>query len=112
MARGRDVIPDMLLAQRGTLFPFVPVCLGFGIGLYFALRVEPPVQVLGGLAVTGLLLLVWHMHIRSAFAPLVCAVAMVALGVALAGARAHLVAGSVIAANTFSCYCLRDLKSV
>lgn len=96
MARGRDVIPDMLLAQRGTLFPFVPVCLGFGIGLYFALRVEPPVQVLGGLAVTGLLLLVWHMHIRSAFAPLVCAVAMVALGVALAGARAHLVAGSVI----------------
>lgn len=96
MARLWSVIADMLLAQRGTLFPFVPVFLGVGIGLYFALRVEPPIWVLAGVALSGLLALVWHLRSQSALAPLVCAVAMVALGLALAGTRAHLVAGPVI----------------
>ncbi|MBM2322723.1 MULTISPECIES: ComEC/Rec2 family competence protein [Marivita] len=96
MARVRDLIPDMLLAQRGTLFPFAPVCLGTGIGLYFALRVEPPIWMLASLAVAGAGLLVWHMRSTSAYAPVICAVAMVALGLELAGTRAHLVAGPVI----------------
>jgi len=96
MARVRDVLPDMLLAQRGTLFPFVPVFLGVGIGLYFSLRVEPPIWVLATCAASGLLALVWHLRSRSAFAPLICALAMVALGLALAGTRAHHVAGAVI----------------
>ncbi len=96
MARVRDVIPDRLLAQRGTLFPFVPVCLGIGIGLYFALRIEPPIWLLANCAGLGMLLLVWHLRSGSALAPLICAVAMVALGLSLAGARAHLVAGPVI----------------
>jgi competence protein ComEC len=96
MARVRAVIPDMLLAQRGTLFPFVPVFLGIGIGIYFSLRFEPPVWALVCMGVSGGLLLIWHLRSRSAFAPLVCALAMVALGLSLAGTRAHLVAGPVL----------------
>ena len=96
MARVRDLIPDMLLAQRGTLFPFAPVCLGTGIGLYFALRFEPPVGALAAFAAVGTLLMVWHLRSRSALAPFLCALAMLAFGVSLAGTRAHLVAGPVI----------------
>ncbi|WP_323368571.1 hypothetical protein [Profundibacter amoris] len=32
---------EILARQRGYLFPWVPVCLAFGIGIYFALPVEP-----------------------------------------------------------------------
>ncbi|MWD30161.1 hypothetical protein E0K89_022055, partial [Aquicoccus sp. SCR17] len=42
-----------LQAQRGQLFPFVPVFLGLGIGVYFCLRTEPPVRVLAALAFAG-----------------------------------------------------------
>ena len=96
MARVRDALADMFLAQRGTLFSFVPVCLGIGIGLYFALRIEPPIWILVACAGAGALLLVWHLRSRSALAPILCAMAMVMLGLSLAGARAHLVAGPVI----------------
>ncbi|WP_439122710.1 ComEC/Rec2 family competence protein [Marivita sp.] len=96
MARVWSVVPNMFLAQRGTLFPFVPVFLGIGIGIYFMLRSEPAWDALAGCAGMGLLLLFWHLRSISAFAPLICAVAMVALGLALAGTRAHLVAGPVI----------------
>ena len=37
-------------AQRGYLFPFVPISLAFGIGGYFALRFEPGWQVYASLA--------------------------------------------------------------
>ena len=84
MARVRDLVPDMLLAQRGALFPWVPVFLGIGIGLYFASKFEPSVMALGVLATSGALLMVWHLRCRSSVAPLICALAMVALGVALA----------------------------
>ena len=43
--------------QRGHLFPWVPVCLACGIGVYFGLPVEPGAEVwgaLGGFAVLGL----------------------------------------------------------
>lgn len=96
MARVRSVIPDMLLARRGGLFPFVPVFLGIGIALYFALRVEPPVWALALSGLCGALGLIWHLRSRSALAPLICALAMVALGLSLAGTRAHLVAGPVL----------------
>ncbi|MCI5111085.1 MAG: ComEC family competence protein [Marivita sp.] len=96
MARVRDLVPDMLQAQRGALFPWVPVFLGIGIGYYFASKFEPSVMSLGVLATSGALLMVWHLWCRSSLAPLICALAMVSLGVALAGARAHLVAGPVI----------------
>ncbi|MGJ8604849.1 MAG: ComEC/Rec2 family competence protein [Marivita sp.] len=96
MARVWSVLPDLLLAQRGGLFPFVPIFLGVGIGLYFALRMEPPVWALVTCATLGALTLIWHLRSRSLWAPLICAFAMVACGIALAGTRAHLVAGPVL----------------
>ncbi len=96
MARVWSMVPDGLLAQRGTLFPFVPVFLGVGIGLYFSLLIEPPIWVLATFGISGAAMLVWHLRSRSAFAPLICGMAMVALGLSLAGTRAHLVAGPVL----------------
>lgn len=37
----RAAIEDGLLAQRGGLIGWVPVCLGLGIGVYFSLKFEP-----------------------------------------------------------------------
>lgn len=83
-------------AQRGHLFPWVPVCVGLGIGAYFALPKEPPMAVwaaLGGLLVLGAALL----QRRAARHPLALAVLLAVAGLCLAGARAHLVAAPKLA---------------
>lgn len=85
-----------MLRQRGALVLWVPVCLGVGIGLYFSLRFEPPGAALwscGGAAVL-LLALAWRMPEWSA--PCATGLAFVLIGVVLAGARAHSVAGPVL----------------
>lgn len=82
--------------QRGHLFPWVPVCLACGIGLYFALRWEPAVWMLGAAFAAGVLgSLVWlrrDVPLRAGG----LAVCLMAFGFALAGARAHQVAGPVL----------------
>ena len=86
---------DAWLAQRGHLFPWVPVFLGLGIGMYFALGWEPGrahYLALAGVAVFGLVMIRW----LGIWAPLVWAVVLVALGLCLAGLRAHQVAEPVI----------------
>jgi competence protein ComEC len=96
MARVWSGLANILLAQRGGLFPFVPVFLACGIGLYFSLLSEPSIAVLcatGGIGAFGL---VAYLRLRSAFVPLLCAAALVAVGFSLAGARAHFVAGPVL----------------
>lgn len=96
MVRMWRVLPDVVLAQRGGLFPFVPVCLGIGICVYFSLLFEPSRSVMvcvGGGGAIGLLL---YTRSWSALAPLICALSMVALGFALAGFRTHHVAGPVL----------------
>lgn len=82
-----------LSGQRGHLFPWVPVALGGGIGLYFALPVEPPVWVLIGAALAGTFVLVLSRRLGVGHAPLAVAAGLIALGVSLGGARAHWVAG-------------------
>ena len=78
-----------LWGQRGHLFPWVPVWLAVGIGLYFGLRFEPAGMILVwlvlGLVPLSALALIW----RSGFAPLVWVVVLVGVGFALAAARAH-----------------------
>ncbi|SHH78475.1 ComEC/Rec2 family competence protein [Marivita hallyeonensis] len=96
MARVWSLLTDALLAQRGALFPWVPVFLGIGICLYFSLLFEPSWQLLGASGAAGLIALVLYWRSASVGAPLLCAVAMVALGFSLAGVRAHLVAGPVL----------------
>ncbi len=73
------------LAQRGYLFPWVPVCLGAGIGDYFALKSErSAVQYAYALAGVGLLTL-WGWRANAALSPLI----LIVVGFCLAGWRAH-----------------------
>ncbi|MFB9149339.1 ComEC/Rec2 family competence protein [Roseovarius ramblicola] len=85
------------LRQRGALFPWVPVLLACGVGLYFALPAEPPGAMLaacGAIAAALLGLALWRG--REWSGPLVCALAVLLAGVAVAGLRTHLVAGPVL----------------
>lgn len=86
----------ILLEQRGHLFPWAPVCLGLGIGIYFSLLWEPgwPVYgvLIGGIVVCVLLAL-WRPGGLAAFA---WGIALLALGFCLAGWRAHSLAGPVL----------------
>jgi competence protein ComEC len=82
--------------QRGHLFPWVPVCLGAGIGAWFALPVEPGRDLY--LMLAGLMLAALAAALRGpeALRPLATGLALVALGVLIAGWRAHAVAAPVI----------------
>ncbi|MEQ8292094.1 MAG: ComEC/Rec2 family competence protein [Marinovum algicola] len=84
------------LAQRGQLFCWAPVALAAGVGLYFAVKVEPaPMQYLwiGGGAVLCLGLAARAGVLVS---PVLWGVALVALGFCIAGARAHWVKAPVL----------------
>lgn len=88
MALRQDLIAAWM-AQRGHLFPWVPVALACGIALYFALPVEPgpPVYAaaVGVMIVASLLALRLGIVLRPCFV----ALALVAAGVCVAGVRAH-----------------------
>lgn len=89
-------IEQILLEQRGHLFPWAPVCLGLGIGVFFSLLWEPGWQVYGpllGLIAVCVLLALWR---PGGLAALVWGLALVALGFCLAGWRAHSLAGPVL----------------
>ncbi len=87
-----------LEAQRGHLFPWTPVMMACGIAWFFSRRDEPAVWVLivagvvGAVGVVGGLLAL-RRHLGGA---LIVAAALMAVGVAVAGARLHLVAGPVL----------------
>ncbi|GGH40343.1 competence protein ComEC [Cribrihabitans marinus] len=89
-------VEHTLLRQRGHLFPWAPVCLGVGIGLYFAWPVEPGAGVYAAamMVLAAGTRLAWRG--AGSWSPLGAALALVALGIMLAGARAHRVAGPVL----------------
>jgi competence protein ComEC len=82
--------------QRGHLLHWVPVCLGLGIALYFALPLEPgPLRL--GLAFGLCLACAALMPLAPDQArPLLLALLLIGAGFALAGARAHLQAAPVL----------------
>lgn len=84
------------LAQRGTLFPWVPVVLACGVGGYFSGLTEPSVMVLWSSGAGALVLAVLASRGREWSGPLLWALALLLAGFGLAGARAHLVAGPVL----------------
>lgn len=87
---------ELWAAQRGHLFPWVPVALACGIALYFTRPVEPDAPVylaLLGLAAAALLLRRWASH---HVAPLLWAITLLAAGAAIAGGRANLLADPVL----------------
>ncbi len=85
-----------LLNQIGFLFPWSPVCLALGIGLYFGLRFEPEGPLYLGLAVAGLALIGLGRVLPAGWGALAIGGALVAAGFLLAGARAHMVAEPVL----------------
>lgn len=88
--------PDPLARLHGHLFPWLPVCLGLGIALYFALNREPSWSFLGGaLALAATSAVAWRIG-PPALRPFALALALTALGLLLATARAHLVQSPVL----------------
>ena len=88
-------ITDALHAQRGHLFPWIPVFLGAGIVGYFALRSEPSVLHFASLAAAAVGFSCLGAQ-RRPFAFLFWAPAFAAAGFCLAGARAHWVSAPVL----------------
>ena len=93
---GGGALARVWLGQLGHLFPWVPVALACGIGIYFALEVEPPVAALAACAAGALALGAGALRLGPGRAPLLWAPALVAMGLALAGGRAHLKAAPVL----------------
>jgi competence protein ComEC len=93
-----DRLGATLAAQQGHLFAWLPVCLGAGIGTYFALPSEPALWQLGTLAglAAGLALAARVLRARPLAAPLLLAAAVMLAGLALAGFRAQAVAAPVL----------------
>lgn len=89
-------VAAVLAAQRGHLFPWVPVALACGIGTYFALRWEPGLPhylIAGGVALTcGAL----ASRAGAALGPLLWLCALLPAGAVLAGVRAHGIAAPVL----------------
>ncbi|MEW2914394.1 ComEC/Rec2 family competence protein [Leisingera sp. JC11] len=88
-------ISDVLHAQRGNLFLWVPVLLGAGIGIYFSLKSEPGGAVIAGLASLSLMFGVCAL-LRRPLAFLCWVPALLASGLCLAYARAHWVSAPVL----------------
>lgn len=86
----------MLLAQRGAMIGWVPVCLAIGIGGYFALSQEPGVVLLAGLGGAACGLFIMARLVSVAYAPLVIAVILVLAGGGLAKFRADSMAAPVL----------------
>ncbi|MBD0864353.1 MAG: ComEC/Rec2 family competence protein [Rhodobacteraceae bacterium] len=82
--------------QCGHLFPWVPVCLALGIGVYFLLLFEPLLWVYALCGALAAVLAGYAAVRQSLWSPLPIAVALVLAGFCLAGGRAHLVAGPVL----------------
>jgi competence protein ComEC len=85
-----------LLQARGGLFPWVPVAIGTGVGLWFALPWEPGMMFY---TLTALILIaamaVWTKGPELLHPPMIV-LGCVALGVLAAGLRAHSVASPMI----------------
>lgn len=94
--RALDRIEAAMLEQRGQLFAWAPVFLALGIGGYFLLRVEPASWMLWLCGGTGLGLLMLQRRLGAASGPVLAALALVLLGLAVAGARTHQVSAPVL----------------
>jgi len=85
-----------ILAQRGYLFPWSPVALALGIGIYFALRFEPPDWVFWTCAGASVPILLLQRRFGAVGGPLVALLALATLGFALAGGKARMVSAPVL----------------
>lgn len=80
---------------RGSLFPWVPVLIGIGVGLWFLLPREPGLEFYGPLAVAFCFLLLLRRAYPAAN-PLIVALLCLLLGPLAAGLRVNLIAAPVL----------------
>jgi len=88
-------LDTMLQLQRGHLFPWVPVCFGLGIGLYFGLAQEPSALIYAGVLGVSLGLGLCARR-GDGLGLLAAALVLVGLGFCYMGARAHQVGAPVL----------------
>ncbi|WP_417600284.1 DUF4131 domain-containing protein, partial [Pararhodobacter oceanensis] len=81
---------------RGHLFPFVPVFLGAGVGVYFAGAEEPSGGLLLGVALAGSLLMGTALRGPELARPVFLALSLMALGFGAAGLRTQMVEAPVL----------------
>lgn len=88
-------IDQALQRQRGHLLPWIPVCLGLGIGCFFGLSKDPGVETYALLVLaTGLVL--GQTRYKDARGLVAWAVLFLGLGFAIAALRSHSVAAPVL----------------
>lgn len=98
MAAGwRVVLPlQALAAARGRLFPWVPVCMGVGIGLWFGLAWEPGVLFYAWMLVVLVGAVAARFSLPEMFHAPTVALACMVFGVLCAGYRVHAVAAPML----------------
>jgi competence protein ComEC len=78
------MLRDALLAQRGGLIGWLPVCLSIGIGAYFALRFEPGPVIWWSVAALALVMLIAARVVAVALRPVCLGLALICAGAGLA----------------------------
>ncbi|MBF9036574.1 DUF4131 domain-containing protein [Rhodobacterales bacterium HKCCE2091] len=86
----------ILQGQRGALMPWAPVFLGLGVVTYFAFPHEPGAWLYALALVTAAAAAACGWRWREALAAPMTALACFAIGIGVAGFRAHSVAGPVL----------------
>lgn len=89
------ILDQLLQVQRGHLLAWGPVFLGLGIGVYFALPVEPGAATYASVAGLGVLCAVPALR-PQAIGLLARAALLVVVGFNVAGVRAHLLEAPVL----------------
>ena len=86
---------DVIAAERGRWILWLPVLIGLGIGVYFALPVEPPFWIGAG-AVAGLAVALWLTRRRDG--PWIICIGLIAVarGFLAAEIRTRIVAAPVL----------------
>lgn len=92
---GAKTVADAVMAERDRWPLWLPVFLGAGISLYFAMPAEPPLW-LGGTAFAGTLALAWGFRKRPALTMVLPPLLLAALGFLAAEVRAARVAAPVL----------------
>uniref|UniRef100_A0AAN0M8L4 ComEC/Rec2 family competence protein n=1 Tax=Yoonia rhodophyticola TaxID=3137370 RepID=A0AAN0M8L4_9RHOB len=90
------MLEDALLAQRGGLIGWVPVCLAIGIGGYFSLPSEPGIIAMICAGVSTMALWVIGRLVPVAYRPLIVALALIIIGAGLAKWRTDAVDAPVL----------------
>ena len=89
-------LSNLIDRQRGHLFPWSPVMLGIGIGLYFSIRFEPNAYLLLAVLAFALTLVVSGRFLPSTLQIIAAAFVLISLGFLLAAVRAQSVASPAL----------------